>query len=270
MEQIHGHGASELFQAQSHLYKHVFGFVGSMSLKCAVQLGIPDIIHSHGGPITLHGLVSALQIHPPKAGFVHRLMRLLAHCGFFATTRVNKNQEEEEEEAYDLTPSSRILLKDNVTSLSPFVLAMLDPALVTPWQFLGNWFREDKVTAFESAHGMGFWEYGNQNPGFNNLFNEAMASDSGMMNLVVRDCKAVFEGLDTLIDVGGGTGTCSRIISEAFPNLKCTVFDLPHVVADLTGSSKLNYVGGDMFQFIPPTEGILLKVCINFIYFLDE
>jgi trans-resveratrol di-O-methyltransferase len=55
MEQIHGHGASVLFQAQSHLYKHVFGFVGSMSLKCAVQLGIPDIIHSHGEPITLHG-----------------------------------------------------------------------------------------------------------------------------------------------------------------------------------------------------------------------
>ncbi|XP_059440551.1 trans-resveratrol di-O-methyltransferase-like [Corylus avellana] len=265
MEQIHGHGASELFQAQSHLYKHVFSFVGSMSLKCAVQLGIPDIIHSHGEPITLHGLVSALQIHPTKAGFVHRLMRLLAHCGFFATTRVNKKQEEEEdeEEAYDITPSSRILLKENVTSLSPFVLAMLEPALVTPWQFLGNWFREDKVTAFESAHGMGLWEYGNQNPVFNNLFNEAMASDSGMMNLVVRDCKAVFEGLDTLIDVGGGTGTCSRIISEAFPHLKCTVFDLPHVVANLTDSLKLNYVGGDMFQSIPPTDGILLKLVLH-------
>ncbi|GLT70465.1 hypothetical protein SLA2020_425440 [Shorea laevis] len=207
-------------------------------------------------------LVSALQIHPAKARFVHRLMRLLAHCGFFATTRVNKKQEEEEE-AYDLTPSSRILLKENVTSLSPFVLAMLDPALVTPWQFLGHWFREDKVTAFESAHGMGFWEYGNQNPEFNHLFNEAMAGDSGMMNLVVRDCRPVFEGLDTLIDVGGGTGTCARIISEAFRHLKCTVFDLPHVVANSTGSLKLNYVGGDMFQSIPPADAILLKLVLH-------
>ena len=64
-------------------------------------------------------------------------MRLLVHSGFFVTTRVHMNQEEEEEEeAYDLTPSSRILLKDNVTNLSPFLLAMLDPVIETPWHFL--------------------------------------------------------------------------------------------------------------------------------------
>ncbi|GLT62233.1 hypothetical protein SLA2020_348840 [Shorea laevis] len=79
--------AKELFQAQAHLYKHVFNFISSMSLKCAVQLGIPDIIHSHGGPITLSELVSALPIHPTKVNCVYRLMRMLVHSGFFATTR---------------------------------------------------------------------------------------------------------------------------------------------------------------------------------------
>ncbi|XP_030972926.1 trans-resveratrol di-O-methyltransferase-like [Quercus lobata] len=263
MDLVHGPGTSELFQAQSHLYKHIFNFIGSMSLKCALQLGIPDIIHNHGKPITLPELVSALQIHPTKAGFVHRLMRLLVHCGFFVTTRVHMNQEEEEEEAYDLTPSSRILLKDNVTNLSPFLLAMLDPVFVSPWHFLESWFRGDKVTPFESAHGMSLWDYADQNPDFNDLFNKAMASDSGMMNLVVKDCKPVFEGLVTLVDVGGGTGTCARIISEAFPHLKCTVLELPHVVANLQDSLNLNFVGGDMFQSIPSADAILLKLVLH-------
>ncbi|GMY37448.1 trans-resveratrol di-O-methyltransferase-like [Fagus crenata] len=263
MDPIHGQGASELFQAQSHLYKHVFNYIGSMSLKTAIQLGIPDIIHNHGKPMTLPELVSALQIHPTKTGFVNRLMRLLVHCGLFATTKVHINQEEEEE-AYDLTPSTRILLKDNVTNLSPFLLAMLDPAFTTPWYSLENWFRGDKaITPFESAHGMGFWEYGDQNPEFNDLFSKAMASDSGMMNLVVKDCKTVFEGLDTLVDVGGGTGTCAKIISEAFPHLKCTVFDFPHVVANLQDSLNLKFVGGDMFQSIPSADAMLLKLVLH-------
>lgn len=255
-----GDEARELFQAQSHLYKHIFNFISSMSLKCAVQLGIPDIINSHSQPITLPDLVTALQIHPARTGHVHRLMRLMVHSGFFAIKQVRSNQEEEEE-AYDLTLSSRLLLKDKVPSLSPFVLAMLDPALATPWQFLGNWFRGNELTPFESAHGMRFWEYGHQNPEFNSLFNEAMTSDSGMMNLVIKDCKPIFEGLSSLVDVGGGTGKVARILCEAFPHLKCTVLELPQVVANLADTENLKFIGGDMFQAIPPADAILLKVC---------
>ncbi|XP_050275341.1 trans-resveratrol di-O-methyltransferase-like isoform X4 [Quercus robur] len=260
MDLIHGEGVSELFQVQCHLYKHIFSYIDSMSLKCAIQLGIPDTIHNHGQPITLQELVSKLNIHPEKTSCVHRLMRLLVHSGFFAKTIVHENQEKEkEEEAYTLTPSSRLILKENVTSLSPFVLAMLDPALVSPWQFLGDWFQGSELTPFEKAHGKGLWDYCNQNPEYNNIFNEGMASDSRQMNLVVKDYKPIFEGLGSLVDVGGGTGTVARIISEAFPHMKCTVFDLPHVVANLPDSKNLKFVGGDMFQYIPPADAILFK-----------
>ncbi|KAL6198363.1 hypothetical protein ACLB2K_028154 [Fragaria x ananassa] len=241
-------GARDLFQAQTHLYKHIFNFASSMSLKCAVQLGIPDVIDRHGEPITLPELVTALQLHLDTTGYVQRLMRLMGHSGFFATIHVCRNQDEEEEEAYDLTPSSRLLLKDKVPSMLPFVTAMFDPALTTPWQFLGNWFYGNEVTPFETAHGMGFWEYGHKNPGFNSVFNEAMASDSGMMNLVIKDCKPIFEGLSSLVDVGGGTGKIARILCEAFPNLKCTVLELPQVVANLQDSANLKFIAGDMFN----------------------
>ena len=164
-----------------------------MSLKCAIQLGILDIIHSHGQPITLPELVSKLHIHPKKTSCIHRLMRLLVHSGFFTKTIVHENQEKvKEEEAYTLTPSSRLILKDNVPSFSTYVLAMLDPVLLSPWQFLGDWFQGSELTPFEKTHGKGFWDHCNQSTEFNNYFNEAMASDSLLMNLVIKDCKPIF------------------------------------------------------------------------------
>uniref|UniRef100_A0A2N9IC69 O-methyltransferase C-terminal domain-containing protein n=1 Tax=Fagus sylvatica TaxID=28930 RepID=A0A2N9IC69_FAGSY len=167
-------------------------------------------------------------------------MRLLVHSNFFSKTIVHENPEEEKE-VYTLTPYSRFLIKDKVTSFSPSVQAMLDPVVVSSWQFLGDWFQGSEVTPFEKAHGMGFWDYCNQSPEYNNIFNEAMASDSKLMSLVVKDYKPIFEGLDSLVDVGGGTGTVARIISEAFPHMICTVFDLPHVIANLPDTTNLKY-----------------------------
>ncbi|KAK5825896.1 hypothetical protein PVK06_020773 [Gossypium arboreum] len=89
-----------------------------------------------------------------------------------------------------------------------------------------------------------------------------MKSDSQMINLVVKDCEPVFEGLKSLVDVGGGTGTIARVISEAYPQLKCTVFDLPHVVANLPTTGNLNFVGGDLFQHIPSADAILMREAI--------
>ncbi|PON99268.1 O-methyltransferase COMT-type [Trema orientale] len=261
MDCIQGQGSNELFKAQSHLYKYVLCYLSSMSLKCAVQLGIADIINSHGRLTTFPELVFALQIHTTKTGLIHRLMRLLTHLGFFTTTKVGGHyREEDQEDAYDLTPSSRLLLKDKLPNLSPFVLAALDPASVTPCHFLTSWIcREGAVrTPFESTTGVNFWDYTNDNSEFNNVFNEAMASDSETINLVVKDCKPVFEGLSSLVDVGGGTGKTAGIITEAFPHLTCTVLDLPHVVANLADTGNLKFIGADMFQHIPPADACVL------------
>ncbi|THG13959.1 hypothetical protein TEA_024828 [Camellia sinensis var. sinensis] len=90
-----------------------------------------------------------------------------------------------------------------------------------------------------------------------------MGSDSRMMSLVVRDCGALFGGLNSLVDVGGGTGINARIISEAFPGIKCTVFDLPHVVENLPEEKNLNYVGGNMFKSFPSADAIFFKCVLH-------
>ncbi|KAF8369515.1 hypothetical protein HHK36_032467 [Tetracentron sinense] len=196
-----------------------------MSLKCALQLGIPDIIHHHGRPITLSELLTALAISSTKTDSLWRLMRILVHSGFIARG-TNRN----EEETYLLTPSSQLLVKENSMNMLAFAQVGVGPLLTTPWNSLGAWFRQPESTCFEMANGTTFWDLASQHPELNNLFNEAMANDTRLlMTVVVRDCSEVFRSLRSLVDVGGGTGTTARIISEAFPHIKCTILDLPHV-----------------------------------------
>ncbi|KAF9672399.1 hypothetical protein SADUNF_Sadunf11G0037700 [Salix dunnii] len=258
MDVDQGHGVSDLFKAQCHLYKHIYYFIESMSLKCALELGIPDVIQKNNRPINLQQLVSALNIPVSKANFLQRLMRILEHTGFFDTVKIHDNQEEVEE-GYVLTSSSKLLLKDSPTSLSPAVLAMLDPVLMNPWFSLGEWIQGKESTPFETYHGMSFGEYEKRNLKFINNLNEGMASDSKLVSLVVKEHKEIFESVNSLVDVGGGTGTLARSIADAYPHLKCTVLDLPQVVANLPESENLKFVGGDMFKSIPSTDAIIIK-----------
>ncbi|KAJ4810789.1 hypothetical protein LUZ62_023355 [Rhynchospora pubera] len=92
------------------------------------------------------------------------------------------------------------------------------------------------------------------------LFDEAMASlSNSVMRGLIVSYPHIFDGLNSLVDVGGGTGTAVKFIAEAFPNLKCTVFDLPHVVAKALKCESFDVVGGNMFEKIPPADAIFLK-----------
>ncbi|XP_050223453.1 trans-resveratrol di-O-methyltransferase-like [Mercurialis annua] len=252
--------ATELLQAQTHIYNHIFNNINSMCLKSSVQLGIPDAIHNHGKPITLPELVSSLKLHPGKTVPLYRLMRMLVYSGFFVTTKTADGQE-----AYDLTLPSKLLVKSNPNCLSSFVLALLWPDYVASGHFLGDWFKNDKLedTVYDQAHGMEFWEYNSRNPEYNEIFNEAMASDSRMMNLVIGDRKGIFDGLNSIVDVGGGNGSLGKVISGNLPNLQYTVLERAQVVGSLEGTKNLNYVAGDMFKHVPSADATLLKLVLH-------
>ncbi|EXB54965.1 Tabersonine 16-O-methyltransferase [Morus notabilis] len=256
--------ANELLQAHGLIWNCSLNFIKPMSLKCAVELGIPDIINNHGQPITLSKLISSLPIHSSKAHCIYRLMRILVHSGFFATQKVDnkidEGEEEEEEEAYSLTIASRLLLKDGPWRATPFFLVQLEPHLMTPWHFVSTWLQNSDPTPFEMVHGKTFWDGVGDEPRLKYLFTEAMATDSQLMvKVIVEECKQVFEGLTSLVDVGGGTGIVAKAIAKTFPNIMCTVLDLPYVVANSQGAKNLNFIAGDMFKEIPPANAILLK-----------
>ncbi|PHU23478.1 8-hydroxyquercetin 8-O-methyltransferase [Capsicum chinense] len=144
----------EVLDAQTYIWNYTFNFINSVSLKCAIQLGIPDIIHSHGQAMTLSDLVDALSINNNKVKLqdcIYCLMRILVHAG-------------------------------------------------------------------------------------------------------------VLLGLKSLVDVGDGTGTITKAIAQALPQINCILFVLPHVIEGLEESKNLIYMGGDMFISIPSADTILLKV----------
>nr|AFK42082.1 unknown [Lotus japonicus] len=261
MSSSNGRAASEIFKGQALVYRHLFAFENSMSLKWIVELGIPDIIHNHGHPITLSNLVSILQIPQEKIGNVRRLMRYLAHNGFFEIVRIHEDQEEKE--AYALTPASELLVKSSEMCLAPMVECILDPTLSGSYHLLKEWIYEKDKTLFNVSLGSDIWDFLQKNPSYNSIFNEAMASDSRVLNLGLRDCNSVSAELECVVDVGGGTGTTAKILCEKFPNLKCIVFDRPQVVENLSGSNNVSYVGGDMFQSIPKADAVLLKLILH-------
>jgi 2,7,4'-trihydroxyisoflavanone 4'-O-methyltransferase/isoflavone 4'-O-methyltransferase len=246
---------SELYDAQIHLYKHIYNIISSMALKSAVELGIADAIHNHGKPMTLTELASSLKLHPSKVNVLYRLMRMLTHNGFFTKTTAK------EETIYALTPPSKLLIRGKPMCLAS--LAGGHPRTTNMWNFTKKWLTEDKeLSLFESANGETFWDMLNKDSESDNLsfFQEAMEADSQMFKLALKDCKHVFEGLETLVDVGGGTGVVAKLIHEVFPDIKCTVLDQPQVVGNLIGNKNLNFVGGDMFKSIPNADAVLLKV----------
>lgn len=259
MDSINGENSdNELREALGLVWNYSFKYVNSMSLKCAIDLGIPAIIHKEGQPITLSQLVSALGVHPNKAHCIQRLMRILVHSGFFAQ---QLDQNEQEEELYLLTPASRLLLKDNFTNAAPFVLLVADPIFTTPFNFLSTWLQNDDSSVFETARGKKFWDCVAEEPRLRNLFYDSMVSDSRLISrYLIENHKDVFKGFKSLVDVGGGTGTMAEAIAKAFPEIQCTIFDLPHIVDNLQGTKNLAFVGGDMFQSIPSADAVLLKV----------
>ncbi|GJW69858.1 probable O-methyltransferase 3 [Tanacetum coccineum] len=258
--------SSELFEAQAHIYRHVINYANSMALRCALELGIPDIIVNHDKPITLQELVSKLNLPIEKTLHLKRLMRLLIHSNFFNVTKFHDQDGDNEKEGYVLTLSSKLLLKNtsknspNLPNLLPYANSILDHVSMSAFNFLGSWFKGNESTVFETAFGTSIWEFfANGNPRLNKLFNDAMESNCKMMKFAVQDNKEIFEGVDSLVDVGGGTGLVAKILLEAFPHMNCIVLDLPHVVADMKDTMNLKYVGGDMFSSVPHADAVILK-----------
>ncbi|KAJ0986593.1 hypothetical protein J5N97_004949 [Dioscorea zingiberensis] len=246
---------NELLEGQAHVWNLLLGYMKSMCLKSAVELGIADVLKKHGKPMELLDLMSALSIDPSRTDSFRRLMRTLTHLDLFAE-KLNPGQEGK----YLLTPSSHLLVSGETMNVIPWVSLCLDPMVSDPTHVIGPWFKSPKETAFELYFGKNPWDLADEKPEFKKMLFEGLAGDSQIVcDVAMMMCGQVFRGLKSLVDVGGGTGTMARAIVRAFPETKCTVLDLPKVVDNLKEEDSVEYVGGDMFVSVPPANAVLLK-----------
>ncbi|GKB72155.1 caffeic acid 3-O-methyltransferase [Tanacetum coccineum] len=128
---------------------------------------------------------------------------------------------------------------------------------------LAPYFLKDAVLyggiPFNKAYGMSPFEYNGRDEKFNKVFNSGMFNHSTMVMKIVLDLYDGFDGLTTLVDVGGGTGASLKMIISRHTLLKGINFDLPHVIEEAITYPGIEHVGGDMFESVPKADAILLK-----------
>ncbi|XP_026439599.1 (R,S)-reticuline 7-O-methyltransferase-like [Papaver somniferum] len=253
----------ERLKGQAEIWEHMFAFVDSMALKCAVELGIPDIINSHGRPATMSEIISSLRTttssSTPNVDYLTRVMRLLVHKRLFTSQLHQENNQI----VYDLTRSSKWLLKDSKFNLSPLVLFETSPKTQKPWQYLGKCVQENGFP-FESAHGCRIWDLALADTDFNKKLNGAMQSMTILIiNEMLIEYKDGFNGIRSVVDVGGGTGTLLAEIVGANPHIQGINFDLPHVVATCPDIPGVKHAGGDMFVSIPEADAVIMKSLLH-------
>lgn len=118
---------------------------------------------------------------------------------------------------------------------------------------------------FNKAYGMTAFEYHGTDPRFNKVFNKGMSDHSTITMKKILETYTGFQGLKSLVDVGGGTGAVINTIVSKYPTIKGINFDLPHVIEDAPSYPGVEHVGGDMFVRVPKADAIFMKVCfINF------
>ncbi|CAN6332407.1 unnamed protein product [Urochloa humidicola] len=247
-----------VLDAQVQLWYHTFGYVKSMALKAALDLRIPDAIHQHGGSATLPQIVTKVTLHPSKAPCLRRLMRVLTVTGVFD---VQHSPADGGELVYGLTPASRLLV-GSAMNVSPFLTLMLNTLFVSPFLGLHEWFQHEMPgpSPFKFTHGRDLWDMNDHDASFGKLFNKGMVADSGfIMDIVVKECSDVFEGITSLVDVAGGLGGATQAIAKAFPHVECSVLELSHVVASAPTGTDVKYIAGDMFESVPSANAVFLK-----------
>uniref|UniRef100_A0A0E0MG32 O-methyltransferase domain-containing protein n=1 Tax=Oryza punctata TaxID=4537 RepID=A0A0E0MG32_ORYPU len=264
------------------LYHHVFSYIKPMALKCAVELGIPDAIHRRGGAATLTDIAADTGVHASRLTDLRCLMKLLTTSGMFGAAAATDAGGEPATTVYTLTAASGLVVGPR--GLSTVVRFAAGPVAVSPFFDMHAWLRAAPPTPgqalaapppaarslFELAHGRSRWDVANAD---NDTMNAHSFVESQLLiEAVLRDHGDVFRGLGSLVDVGGGHGAVAKAIATAFPDIKCTVMDLPHVVADapVSDDGNLHLVAGDMFQSIPPADAVLLKALLRKGFFRED
>jgi hypothetical protein len=226
------------------LRRLVDGYQISQAIQVAAALGVADLLVD--GPRTSDDLAAATDTNPHV---LYRLLRALASVGVFR---------EDEEKRFALTDLGNALRTDAADSIADWVAFSGQPAQLDAWRSLGDSVRTGE-NAFRLVHGVDAWEYRAQRPEENAVFDRAMAA---LSRLAIDSLVAAYDfgRFGTIIDVGGGNGTLLIALLAEYPDLRCVLFDQPHVVAGVDLGARGDVVAGSFFESVPEGgDAYLLK-----------
>ncbi|KAL2645201.1 hypothetical protein R1flu_012788 [Riccia fluitans] len=230
------------------------------AVKAVIRLGVPDILNDVAPQVQLTADEIATRIAAPSGKAadpenLDRLLRLLASHNLLTTTVSGT------ERRYGLTPASglKYLASNEGRSLASLLLLNTSPEYFSPYEFLHETVLDPSLDPLRRAYGVGVFEFIEKDRALGSLFNKAMAGSSALvMSSLLQEYKG-FEGLKSLVDVGGGTGVNLALILSKYPHLRGINFDLPHVVNKGLQVRGLEHVGGSFFESCPQGDAAFMK-----------
>ncbi|WP_461208815.1 methyltransferase [Desulfocurvus sp. DL9XJH121] len=216
----------------SSLYRVIHGaehgYKQLQALRAALDAGLFEALDE---PTNSEVLAGSLGTDP---GVTLALCRVLEAMGLLAKTA----------EGFRNTPEAHdFLRRSSPLFQGPVVDCVLEG--LAPWDGLGRVLRDGPV------------ELRGDNA-FAGNFIHALARETltGEMQRTTDILAAVpgFDGVRTLLDLGGGHGLYSVGLCDRFPELTATVFDLPGMAeavlayADLSGGERVRFRGGNQFS----------------------
>ncbi|KAJ1440394.1 Winged helix-like DNA-binding domain superfamily [Sesbania bispinosa] len=235
-------------------------------LNAAVDLNLFEIIgkaQSSCGSSSLSASEIASQFPNQHTQLAKRLERMLPVLASYSllTCSIRTNEDGKRERVYALSPVGQYYLCDNDgESLGPFS-SLVHRGFGQVWNDVKDAFVDpNSNNLFQKVHEVPLFQYMEQDQELNHMFNKAMAQASPLeVKMILKQYKG-FEGLSTLVDVGGGVGLSLKLIISEYPSIKGINFDLPQVIEDAPPHPGIEHVGGSMFESVPNGDAILIKV----------
>ncbi|CAA0808756.1 Flavone 3-O-methyltransferase 1 [Striga hermonthica] len=205
-----------------------------MVLKSAIELDLIELIRRAGDGAWVSPADLAAQLptaNPEARVMIDRILRLLATYSV-VSCRLRPLPDGGSERLYGLAPVCKFLTKnEDGVSMAPLLLMNQDKVLMESWYHLKDAVLEGGIP-FNKAYGMTAFEYHGTDLRFNKVFNQGMSNHSTIVMKKILEIYDGFVGLETVVDVGGGTGATLDMIVSKYPSIKGINFDLPHVVDD--------------------------------------
>jgi hypothetical protein len=231
------------------------GKIVGKAVTLAAELGVADAMGESPTPVEQLAAATGTQVDG-----LYRLLRLLASVGVFS---------ESEGHAFALTPVGRALRSDAPRSIRSLARWYNERSLETAWLELEHAVRTGE-SAFERAHGLPCFEYFEKHPSAAKIFDEAMGNFTASAGEAVAKAYD-FSDVKHLVDVGGSQGVLLSAVLDHFPNVRTTLFDLPHVVerampalAAGRHAGRIETASGDFFAGVPAgADAYIMKSIVH-------
>jgi predicted transcriptional regulator len=237
------------------LFEIFGGFAKSQAIFVAAQLGIADILNNGAKGIDELAISTGV-----NQVFLENLMQMLVSVDLFSVDENNN---------FTLNPLGKRLVTGTNDSLRSTILATVQ--LFYPlW---GNLLHTAKTgeTAVQQTFQTSLYGHLAQNPEVAKNFNEYMEETTREWLLPLVSAYD-FSKVETIVDVGGNTGSLIAVILQANPKLQGILFDQKDVVAGAEKvlsaagvAERCQIIGGSFFDSIPNGGNLYLisRVLLN-------